>query len=104
MNNNNTLKKIIGLFFVVILSLACSEVKVIPVVETTWKTWKEMYPGTRVVTNNTGYNRNYGYYPYGDYRTNNNNLLFSISNDDKRLPRKERVLGVVSAVRASALV
>jgi len=35
-------------------------------VETTWKT---MYPKTLVMSMNTGYNRSYGNYPYGNYRT-----------------------------------
>jgi len=66
-----------------------------PIVETSWKTWREMYPGTKVVSTNTGYSRPYGRYPYGDYRTNNGSLLFPVSNDDGRLPRKERVHGVI---------
>ncbi|MCZ6774901.1 MAG: DUF3179 domain-containing protein [Ignavibacteria bacterium] len=64
------------------------------IVETTWATWKEMYPQTKVVSSNTGYSRQYGQYPYGNYRTNSS-LLFPISNDDTRLPRKERVHGVI---------
>lgn len=28
-------------------------------IETTWKTWKAMYPASRVVSTNTGFNRNY---------------------------------------------
>ena len=66
------------------------------IVETTWKTWKAMYPQTKVIDEaNTGFNRNYESYPYGDYRTNNNNLIFPISKDDTRLPKKERVGGVI---------
>ena len=64
------------------------------IVETTWATWKEMYPQTKVVSSNTGYSRQYGQYPYGNYRTTSS-LLFPISNDDTRLPRKERVHGVI---------
>ncbi len=62
--------------------------------ETTWKTWKQMYPFTKVVTTETGYNRNYGRYPYGSYKTNDN-LIFPVSNNDSRLKPKERVLGVI---------
>lgn len=64
------------------------------VLETTWKTWKEMYPDMKVVSANTGYSRPYGRYPYGDYTTSND-LLFPIANDDRRLPRKERVHGII---------
>ncbi len=66
------------------------------VIETTWKTWKEMFPNSKVLSENTGYSRNYSAYPYGDYKTNNNSLLFSIDPDDKRIPRKERVLGIIT--------
>ncbi|MBL4736321.1 MAG: DUF3179 domain-containing protein [Flavobacteriales bacterium] len=62
--------------------------------ETTWKTWKTMYPETEVVSDNTGHNRNYGSYPYGNYKTSGS-LLFSVTNDDPRLPKKERVAGVI---------
>jgi hypothetical protein len=65
------------------------------VVETRWSVWKEMYPGTKVVSEDTGWDRPYGVYPYGDYRTNNDNLLFPVSIDDGRLERKERVHGVI---------
>lgn len=70
-----------------------------PMVETTWKTWKSLYPQTRVVGTNTGFSRPYGTFPYirggSDYRDDNGFLLFPVANDDTRLPRKDRVLGLV---------
>lgn len=63
-------------------------------VETTWKTWKEIYPGSRVVSTNTGYNRNYGYYPYGSYKTSET-LIFPVKPLDERLPAKQRVHAIV---------
>lgn len=71
-------------------------------VETTWKTWKTIYPDTKVVSTTTGYNRSYDRYPYGDYRTNNQSLLFPVAQEDNRLPWKQRVLGVVHGVDAKA--
>ena len=68
---------------------------VYPVIETTWATAKRLFPEAQVMTTNTGFSRPYGSYPYGDYRTNNNKLLFSISFNDTRLPRKERVYGLI---------
>jgi hypothetical protein len=70
------------------------------VVETTWKTWKKMFPNSKVMSKSTGFSRNYGSYPYGDYRTNNNYLIFSIDPVDDRLLQKSRVLGVVGTGRA----
>ena len=66
----------------------------LPVVETTWGTWRAMYPETSVLSENTGFSRNYSVYPYGSYRENPR-LLFPVNNmDDERLHRKERVLGI----------
>lgn len=67
----------------------------IKVVETKWETWKKMYPETLVITDNTGYDRNYNEYPYFDYRTNNDFLAYPVSYDDGRLNRKERVHGII---------
>lgn len=69
-------------------------------VETTWKSWKNMFPSSKIVSTNTGFNRSYGDYPYinfsgQDYRIENNFLLFPVNPRDERLPLKERVLGVI---------
>jgi hypothetical protein len=71
------------------------EVVTFQVVETTWGTWKSMYPDSKVVSQNTGFSRSYGVYPYGSYRTNNNLLTFPLTYEDNRLPRKDRVHGVI---------
>lgn len=70
-------------------------------VETSWKTWKIMYPNSKVLSLNTGYNRNYGNYPYGSYKTNGT-LLFPVSNSDLRVSLKERVLAVIDNEKAKA--
>ncbi len=76
-------------------SLAGTEAETYPLVETTWEKWREMYPDTRVVSENTGHRRDYGRYPYGDYRTNHESLIFPVANQDSRLPNKARVHGVI---------
>lgn len=63
-------------------------------VETTWETWKGLYPKTEVVSTNTGFNRNYGVYPYGNYKSSNT-LIFPVSPSDDRLHPKERVHGII---------
>jgi len=69
------------------------------VVETTWATWQEMYPQTKVNSLNTGFSRSYSRFPYiqggQDYRTSNSYFLFPIGPSDGRLPAKDRVLGVI---------
>ncbi|MFC1777120.1 DUF3179 domain-containing protein [Pseudomonadota bacterium] len=63
-------------------------------VETTWGTWRTIYPETVLLSENTGFSRNYNSYPYGSYRENSS-LLFPVNNsNDDRLHRKERVLGI----------
>lgn len=69
------------------------EIEVVPLVETTLRTWLETYPDSEILNEDTGFNRNYGRYPYNDYRTNSS-LIFPVSTQDNRFPSKERVLGV----------
>ena len=71
-----------------------------PVVETTWATWKSLYPDSKVVSQNTGYDWPYHIYPYfepisnADYRIDPF-LMFPVDIKDDRLHRKERVMGIV---------
>jgi len=74
-----------------------TEAETLALMETTWHTWKQMYPSTRVLSRKTGYNRDYGRYPYGNYRTEHDFLIFPVSNTDARLPAKERVHGIVAS-------
>lgn len=66
------------------------------VVETTWATWKTMYPDSKVLTRETGFNRAYQSFAYGEgYLTNPSRILFPIRNPDDRLGRKDRVHGII---------
>ncbi len=65
-----------------------------PVIETTWQSFKQMFPNGKVTSSNTGYDRDYNLYPYLDYREDDW-LLFPVEHDDGRLPRKERVLAII---------
>jgi hypothetical protein len=66
------------------------------VFETTWQAFKLMYPQAQVLDEDTGFSRTYQNYPYGSFKTDDN-LLFNVSNDDdNRLHKKERVLGIKS--------
>ncbi len=69
--------------------------------ETDWKTWKSLYPNSRVLSINTGFSRTYGTSPYGDYNTNNDRFLFPVPKDS-RLPSKERVHAIVDGSDAKA--
>ena len=63
------------------------------VIEMKFSTLQQMFPDASVLTRNTGHNRDYDRYPYNDYKTSSN-LLFPANNDDNRLHRKTRVMGV----------
>ncbi len=69
----------------------------IAVLESNWRSWRSLYPDTRVVAAD-GFQRDYRTYPYGSYdQLNNDQLLFPMESVDRRRPIKERVLGVPGA-------
>ena len=86
------------------------ELALLPAVETTYANWKRMYPDTEVVQFGTGLETyhstisNYykdvdlfNGYPYGDYRTNHDRLLFPTTTNQPDLSSyltKEMVLGI----------
>jgi hypothetical protein len=73
-----------------------TDAEVIQVIETTWETWKTMYPDSKVLNTDTGFDRNYGIFVYGaDYTTNHNRIIFPIRNEDTRLNRKDRVHALI---------
>lgn len=62
--------------------------------ETSWKTWKILFPNALVVSSNTGYSRRYTLYPYGSYKSNES-LFFPVSRVNNDLNLKERVHGII---------
>ena len=90
--------------------------QLLPVVETTWDLWRTLHPHTTVVQAATGldhypdyiramYPRNaYGHYPYGDYRSNHEMIIFPLTTarPSDRLPAKEMVLGLRDAGESRA--
>jgi hypothetical protein len=73
----------------------------VPIVETTWAHWKELYPNTTVMTENTGFlELPYGLYPYGGYDDPFNDFVAFLSRQDRSRisdlrPPKELALGIV---------
>lgn len=74
--------------------------KLYNVVETNWKTWKALYPDSQVLNAQTGFSRNYGTSPYGDYATNNNRFIFRPEITNPALPNKERVYAIIDETKS----
>lgn len=51
----------------------------VPFMETTWGIWKKLYPNTLVISEETGFTRDYEDYPYGDYRTDNSDTFGALN-------------------------
>jgi len=65
---------------------------------TTWERWKTANPETDVLTEETGFARDYDYDPYGDYNPRSgyyadDNVNFSLMEEDDRHPRKAVFIG-----------
>ncbi len=75
--------------------LAGRNIRTHPLVETTWLTWKKMFPSSHVLSPETGYNRDYRVYPYSGYMLRDDYLIFPVSHTDDRIPNKERVHAIV---------
>lgn len=82
--------------------LVTEKIETYSVIETKWRTWKRLYPNSQIMNTNTGFNRSYGQFPYGDYRTNDNNIIFPVKPIDERLPAKERALGIIGEESSKA--
>lgn len=66
----------------------------LPAVRITWKKWRLLHPDSMVLSDRTGYSRDYRVDPYtGYYRVGS--LMFPVGPVRMDLPAKTRVLGVV---------
>jgi hypothetical protein len=64
------------------------------VVTTTWREWRKLHPDTRVLSLDTGHQRDYGEgVAYRDYFASDS-LMFTVPRLDHRLPNKAEVLAV----------
>ncbi len=86
-----------------------------PIIWTTWEKWKTAYPGTKVLSRETGFIRDYdiGGDPYGSYLEDeeflkgyytSDRLLFDPINEDDRLPLKTVVVGIRDEERNAAAI
>lgn len=71
----------------------------VPLVWSSWRAWRAAYPGTRVLSTDTGTLRSYGTDPYGSYPDDSGyyadgGSIFPVRYTDDRFPPKEVVIGV----------
>ncbi len=66
------------------------------VIETDWKTWKDSFPNSLVLTEETGFDKPYGTYPYGAYKTIHDFFLFQPAPLNPALPNKQRVFALLN--------
>ena len=70
------------------------ELKSLYVVTTTWKEWRTRHPATKVLSLDTGHNRDYGEgVAYRDYFASDQ-LMFAVPKADPRLPNKAEILAL----------
>lgn len=76
------------------------KLEMLPVIWTTWELAKERYPNALVLSKDTGYIRQYGRDPYGSYADQKSYYysggpIFPVIHENKRLPPKEVVIGII---------
>lgn len=73
--------------------LAGEKLQMVPTMNTSWGEWKKRYPDTWVLTENTGYQRDYSRDPYPGYGQSAD-VYFDLENEDDRFHPKETVIGI----------
>lgn len=69
------------------------ELSMLALTHTRWRDWKTQHPATLVLSEQTGFKRNYSRTPYGDY-DRSQSLYFPVNNLNKDYHPKEYVLGL----------
>ena len=64
------------------------------VIETTFGLARQIAPKAKILSLETGFDRAYQHFPYGDYRENHDLILYPNTVNDDRLPNKAKVLVV----------
>lgn len=73
--------------------LTGATLKSVPVTLTEWGEWKAAHPDARVLSTDTGHDKDYSHNRYADYQASDD-LKFPVSQLDKRLHAKKVVFGI----------
>ena len=76
--------------------------EILSFVETSFANWKQIAPDTKILSSATGFPFFYDEHPLPGFSTDDQFLPAPITYDDDRLPRKERVFGLI--VNSEAVV
>lgn len=69
------------------------KLEIVPTAHTSWEDWRTRHPGTLVLSEDTGYARNYSRDPYAGYDVSPA-IYFPVANASARFDSKEVVLGI----------
>lgn len=72
---------------------AGTALEMLPTQNTSWGMWKKEHPATLLLTENTGFHRDYSRNPYPDYAVSPE-VYFPLSNRDNSFHPKEMVIGI----------
>ncbi len=75
--------------------------ELLPASLSSWQAWRTAHPRTQVLSRETGFRRDYGRSPYGDY-AQDRRIWFPVAFRSQAYHPKERVLGLVLGSRARA--
>jgi Protein of unknown function (DUF3179) len=71
-----------------------TSLEMLPLNHTSWQDWQKKYPETMVLSNQTGFDRDYSRSPYGNYNQDES-LYFPINQLNKDYHPKENVIGLI---------
>ncbi len=74
-------------------SLTGAGLNLLPSTHTDWASWKVKYPETRVLSDDTGYRRDYDRDPYQGYEKSDR-LMFGVNKNNRKFHPKEKVIGI----------
>lgn len=89
-------------------NLTGTSLDLLPMLETTWGTWKELFPSTKVLNSNTDLVKKFSGFDYSnekisDQKIDAGYIPIPISQRDNRLPLRERVLTIIDNEDAVAV-
>ncbi|NHZ85777.1 MAG: DUF3179 domain-containing protein [Planctomycetia bacterium] len=73
---------------------------ILPLLETTWENWKNLFPNTKVLNSNTDLSKKFSNFDYSNEKISDQKIAagyipIPISQRDNRLPLRERVLTII---------